>query len=189
MVDVTAGYPTGADERDPPGGPGNAARDTGTSRVAPGVEPFLHREIHQGAHRQGARSANPTGRSPPGGRRSSVLELNPAAGLEIVLLLEATTVRGSRPGHLGPGARGRSGSRASRHAPRGAAGRDLRSHRCSALPRRRLRGAHPRDRNRAGRAYRPRRRASPTSTCTPATGTTCRCAASWRIGTPSPATW
>ncbi len=30
-----------------------------------------------------------------GGRRSSVLELNPAAGLEIVLLLEATTVRGS----------------------------------------------------------------------------------------------
>ena len=30
-----------------------------------------------------------------GGRRSSVLELNPEAGLEIVILLEATTVRGS----------------------------------------------------------------------------------------------
>ncbi|MGO9310395.1 MAG: winged helix-turn-helix transcriptional regulator, partial [Spirochaetia bacterium] len=30
-----------------------------------------------------------------GGRRSSVLELNPDAGLEIVILLEATMVRGS----------------------------------------------------------------------------------------------
>ena len=124
-----------------------------------------------------------------GGGRSSVLELSPNAGLEIVVVLEATTVRGSLLDVSGQ-------TLAEESAPSR-----------QGVPREELLaaifGLIDTLLSRAGGYQRrilgigiglggymdPSSRGSPTNTCTRGTGTTCPCDGWWKSATRCPASW